>query len=242
MPFTPAHAAVVLPFLKKNVKYISGTGLVMGSFAPDFEYFFKFSVESSFSHTAAGLFYFDVPVAILLSLLFHSAVKQNFITNLPYVLRNKFHLLQNLDFTTYFKANPFTVLFSALFGAASHIIWDAFTHRDGFFVLMLPFYSGTFVPYDGVMYPLWYALQHISTVVGLLAVVIYVFMKPGENVSGDRSPSWWYWLLLTLVTTLVVAIRFAIRSADYNLGNFVVTSISGFCIALVVCGLIRFKK
>lgn len=40
MPFTFAHPAAVLPFSKKQVNYISVTALILGSMAPDFEYFY----------------------------------------------------------------------------------------------------------------------------------------------------------------------------------------------------------
>ncbi len=40
MPFTFAHPAAVLPFMKKQSKYISVTALILGSMAPDFEYFY----------------------------------------------------------------------------------------------------------------------------------------------------------------------------------------------------------
>lgn len=39
MPFTFAHPATVLPFAKKHSKHISVTALILGSMAPDFEYF-----------------------------------------------------------------------------------------------------------------------------------------------------------------------------------------------------------
>ena len=81
MPFTPAHPAIVLPFLK--LRYFSATGLVVGCMTPDFEYFFKMSVDAIHSHSTAGLFYFDLPVTLILSVVFHQFVKSNFIQNLP---------------------------------------------------------------------------------------------------------------------------------------------------------------
>jgi hypothetical protein len=70
MPFTPAHPAIVLPLIRS--RYFSATGLIIGSLSPDFEYFFKMSVDSIYSHSKVGLFYFDLPVTIVLALLFQS--------------------------------------------------------------------------------------------------------------------------------------------------------------------------
>src|SRR5690348_4996229 len=151
MPFTPAHPAIVLPFLK--ARYVSATALVMGSMAPDFEYFFKLSVHSHHSHTLAGIFYFNIPVVILLSFLFHRVVKKNLIENLPPRLQRSFHDVLMLDFKRYFAEHYVVFIISAVLGAASHIFWDAFTHENGFFVQELSVYDGTVVPYDGVRYP-----------------------------------------------------------------------------------------
>jgi hypothetical protein len=83
MPFTPAHSAIVLPFVRINPKYVSATGLIIGSLTPDFEYFFKMSVNGVHGHTLPGLLYFDLPVATALALVFHLVVKRNFINNVP---------------------------------------------------------------------------------------------------------------------------------------------------------------
>jgi hypothetical protein len=241
MPFTPAHAAIVIPFLKINQRYVSATGLVIGSLAPDFEYFFKFSVDSNYSHTLLAILYFNIPVSMILALSFHNVVKRNLISNFPSFIQQKFLPLRPFHFSEYLRKHPFVFIISAAFGALSHIFWDAFTHNDAFFVRELSFYKDAFVPYRGARYPLWYALQHISTVVGLLVVSFYVLMRPNEK-SMTTKPDFRYWVFVTLITTLAVVVRFSIKSADFNPGNIVVSIISGFCIAVFVCGLIRFNK
>ena len=56
MPFTPAHPAIVLPLIRS--RYFSATGLIIGSLSPDFEYFFKMSVDSIYSHSKGGIILF----------------------------------------------------------------------------------------------------------------------------------------------------------------------------------------
>jgi hypothetical protein len=242
MPFTPAHPAIVLPFLKVNPRYVSATGLVIGSMTPDFEYFFKFSIEGTFSHTLWGVFFFDIPVALLLAFIFHTIVKNNLIRNLPPFLQRKFQSLLNFNFPSYFKKNTIVFFVCSGVGALSHIFWDAFTHFGGYFVHTLPIYIGNAIPFDGVRYPLWYALQQVSSVVGLMIVMIYILNLSAEKDGECVQPFLSYWVSLIFITALVVAIRFMIYAADYNLGNFVVTTISGICIALIICGIIRFNK
>jgi hypothetical protein len=236
MPFTPAHTAVVLPFLKN--RYVSATGLVIGSMAPDFEYFFKMQVSGVHGHTWPGLLYFDLPVTFALSLVFHLVVKKNLINNLPSFLQERFSKTLHLDFIRTLRSRPLVFTLSAVMGSASHIIWDGFTHGHGVFVKYFSFYDGTYVPFQGVNYPLWYALQHISTFVGLAAIVVYVIML--ESKPGSVAPRFIYWIMLVFTSVLVVMLRFAIHPSDYALGNLVVSGVSAFCIALILCGLIRF--
>jgi hypothetical protein len=242
MPFTPAHPAIVLPFLRINPRYVSATGLVIGSMAPDFEYFFKFSVKSTFSHSLPGVVFFDIPVTLLLALIFHTVVKESMICNLQPFLQGKLQPLLRLNFPSYFKKNYLTFIICSAVGALSHIFWDAFTHHGGYFTRTLQFYKEYFIPYDGIYYPMWFILQQVSSVVGLIIVITYILTLPTEKDAKRAQPFLSYWVLLIFITALVVAIRFAIYAADFNLGNFVVTVISGVCIALIICGAVGFKK
>lgn len=240
MPFTPAHTAIVLPFLRS--RYVSATGLIIGTMAPDFEYFFKMSVNSRYSHTLAGLLYFDVPVVLLLALLFHQVVKAPLFDNLPPYFQRRFYPLRQFSFLPYLKKNVWIFMLSALAGGLSHIAWDGFTHNDGYFVTELPFiYEGVVVPLDGARYPLWYALQHISTFVGLTALLVYIVMQKPEAVPV-KKPQPLYWLLVVLLAFLITGLRFGFVWSNLKIGNLVVTIISAFCLALLVMGIVhRFK-
>jgi hypothetical protein len=235
MPFTPAHAAAVLPFI--YFRSLSATALVIGSFAPDFEYFFKMSVESRYSHTLGGIFYFDLPVVLILSIVFHHTVREPLLANLPAFLQKRIVNSERVEYLTYIKTKPIAFLVAAVIGAGSHVFWDGFTHADGFFVKNLGFYQGAYIPFQGVNYPLWYALQHISTAVGLTLLCIFIFSKrPVHN--RLPPPKFGYWFVVLLISIAVVLLRFQLAPSDYNLGNFVVTGISGFCLGLIAAGVI----
>ena len=241
MPFTPAHASIVLPLLKLKQHQVSATALVIGSVAPDFEYFLKMSVSSQYSHTMLGVLYFDIPLTIILAFLFHGVVKKNLISNLPAFFQYRFQDLLNLNFNAYFKGHYWIVMISAFIGSCSHIFWDAFTHNDGFFAQRISFYKQVVVPYDGVRYPLFYALQNISTAVGLVIIIAYIFfLKPQKNIDVS-GPSIGYWLLIFIISAGVIFLRFAFDIENYNLGNFVVSSISAILVATLVGGLIKFN-
>ena len=68
MPFTFSHPAIVLPLLKLSPKYISASAVIIGSMAPDFEYFIRMRLQQVHGHNLAGAFFFDLPVAIICSI------------------------------------------------------------------------------------------------------------------------------------------------------------------------------
>lgn len=241
MPFTPGHPAIILPLIRSP--YFSATGLIIGSMSPDFEYFFRMSVLGTHGHTKLGLFYFDVPVTVGLSFLFHMVVKANLINNLPLFLQKRFQDTLDLDFVTYFGKNWGIFLVSAAAGAASHIFWDSFTHNHRFFVrLFSEVYDNTYVPFRGANYPLFYVLQQVSTLVGLSAVALYILMVNTVRTTGTSRPRIGYWLMVLAIAIAIIRLRFFIQPSDYELGNVVVSGISGLMAGTVLCGFINFKN
>jgi hypothetical protein len=235
MPFTPAHPAIVLPFLRS--RYFSATGLIMGSMAPDFEYFIRMNTGSEHGHTLPGLFYFDLPVSLLFATLFHLVVKKSLVSNLPVFFQHRFCCSFRFNFLIYLKKHYLIFMLSVLAGAFTHILWDSFTHNTGYFAQRLDVYKNTFISFLGIRYPLFFVLQQLSTLLGLVIVLTFIiFLKP-QFVQKSNKPSLYYWLSVMLITFVVTGIRFAFKSSDLNLGNFVVVSISGFCVALIVAGM-----
>jgi hypothetical protein len=240
MPFTPAHPAIVLPFI--NRKFFSATGLIAGSISPDFEYFFKAQTSGVHGHTIAGLFYFDLPVCLLIAFGFHFLVKESFISNLPVFFQKRFHEVQIFDFKTYFKTQYYFFILSAMVGAGSHILWDSFTHNGTYCVKNLSFYEGSYIPFQGAKYPLWYALQHISTFTGLTIVILYIIFLPVNKLAVVTTPRVAYWLALTLLGALFFYLRFTLFHESMRIGNIVVTSISSILLSICIVGFIPFFK
>lgn len=238
MPFTPAHTALVLPFLRLG--YMSATALIVGSVSPDFEYFFTMDDKASHGHTLSGIFYFDIPISIFLAFVFHRFVKINLINNLPYFLQRKFFALKEFDFEIYFRKHWLTFIASAILGIGSHLFWDSFTHPNTFIVKNLSIYE-TIVPFHGARYPLFYALQVISSYVGLLIVLIYILLKkPDRSVTMVR-PVISYWIVLMVITGIVFFLRFYWLPHTLNLVRGVITLVTGLCIALLIAGRIPFS-
>ena len=138
MPFTFSHPAIVLPLTFLPRQWFSLTGLVIGSLTPDFEYFLRMRIKSNYSHTIDGLFWFDLPLGLLLALIFHNIVRDSLFDNFPSILKSRFLAFRQFDWNDHFKRKWFVVAISILIGAASHIFWDSFTHDHGYFVQTIP--------------------------------------------------------------------------------------------------------
>lgn len=235
MPFTPAHTVAVLPFVRS--RKLCATALVAGSMSPDFEYFIRMNVFDVWGHHLAGIFLFDLPVTFVSLVLFHKVVKRNFIDNLPAFFQRRFGHLKQLSLKQDIFDRPLTFVVCACLGAATHVVWDGFTHKSGYFVKTLTsVYDGAFVTYEGVHYPLWYALQHISTWVGLAILVISMpFLKPMWSMTV--RPKVTYWILLVVISAATVAIRFQFPHRP-GLDMWAISSISGACIAVILLGLL----
>jgi len=209
--------------------------------APDFEYFFRMNVKGIYGHTLLGIFYFDLPVAILLALLFHGVVKKNLIDQLPFFFQARFMEVRDLDFVQYLKQHKIMFVVSVILGTISHIIWDGFTHERQYFVQNLPqIYEGRTLSFRGAEYPLWYALQHVSTVIGGLFLAWYVLrMKPREG--EFNRPRIMYWVILAAIVTVITYFRMQFAYSNLKYVVTIITACSAFCIGITILGLIPFK-
>ncbi|HYH15674.1 MAG TPA: DUF4184 family protein, partial [Flavisolibacter sp.] len=135
MPFTFSHPAFILPFITKQRKWLSVTGLVVGSIVPDFEYFLRMEKGYPyFSHSASSLFYFNLPFGVLLCFLFHGVVRDPLVQNLPNFLRKRFIGVKRMNWMPYFKKHWIQICLSILLGALTHIGWDRFLHVSSDFL------------------------------------------------------------------------------------------------------------
>ena len=235
MPFTFSHPALVLPLALLPRRWFSVTGLVIGSMVPDFEYFLRMRVQSEYSHTIAGLFWFDLSLAVLLALVFHTLVRNPLIENLPAALQSRLSRYKTFDFLAYFRGNWFVMAVSALVGAASHLLWDGFTYAGSFFAEVVPALSAT-VQVAGLQMPLYKVLRHISTMAGAAVILGCLWQLPRHKDSYEMSLR--YWGTVAAIVLAVVGTRL-VTDLDYRLyGHVVVTAIAALLLALVVTPLL----
>ena len=122
MPFTPAHAAAALPFLRTRLVL---SALIVGTLAPDFEYFLRLAPGGGFGHTLAGAFLFSLPLALVILWMFHVLVKAPLLRLFPDALRRR---IPAERFRFGGPSRFMLIVGSALVGIFTHIVWDSFTH------------------------------------------------------------------------------------------------------------------
>jgi hypothetical protein len=176
MPFTAAHPAAILPLLKHS-RWFSATGLVTGSIAPDFQYFLLLPIFKHSGHTLEGLLFFNLPVAFVLATVFHLLVRRPVVAHLPVWLKSRALAVPELDWLAYLRRRWFVFAVSVIIGAATHIFWDGFTHYSGYFAQHLPVLNSK-VEIMGREIALSRIIQHTSTAVGSLLILIYTWRQP----------------------------------------------------------------
>lgn len=236
MPFTFSHPAIVLPLALLPRKWISLTGLVVGSLLPDFEYFLRMRIESQFSHTIPGVLWFNLPLGILITFLFHVIVRDALIDNLPSMLKSRLFVFKQFDWRGHFKENWIVVSISVIVGTVSHILWDAFTHEHGYFVEAFPVLSTMTYVLDEQI-PIYRLLQHGSTFVGALVIAVVLLRLPHCKIAS-KDISLKYWIILIGLSVIITALRLWIGLEYRSFGHLIATAIAAVLISLILTPLI----
>ncbi|WP_018567562.1 DUF4184 family protein [Streptomyces sp. PsTaAH-124] len=178
MPFTPSHAAAVLPAVRGD-----GTGrwrlvpvvLVAGSSAPDATYYAANALPSAmgfgaFTHSLPGVVTVDVATAWLLAGLWLLA-REPLVALLPRSVQGRPAALLRCG-APRARVEPSSVArwyLSAAVGALTHVVWDAFTHHDRWGVRVFPVLDHRVWGAPGHRY-----LQYGGSAVAALAITGFV--------------------------------------------------------------------
>jgi hypothetical protein len=164
MPFTLSHAAAALPFRKLKPIW---PALVVGTFAPDLQYFLVVSDEDRSGHAFPDLLLFTLPVALVTLWLFEWIVKGPAIELLPSALQRRLQdKVEPLSFRGWERLG--CIVFWIAVGTATHVLWDQFTHAYSWLATHWSLLqTSVAVPFLHPM-KLSKVLQHSSTVVGFL--------------------------------------------------------------------------
>jgi hypothetical protein len=169
MPFTLAHAAAALPFRRTGLIL---SAVVVGSFAPDFEYFLRLAPGGHFGHKLPGVFVLDLPLSLVVLWLFHAYMREPMVALLPDAVQRRI-CPGPRTFRFWGPARLALVAGSILVGIVTHIVWDSFTHPSLW------------------LYGHWDLLSERVRVPGLGAVQYYRLFQHGSTIVGSAILAIW---------------------------------------------------
>lgn len=220
MPFTLSHAAASLPFRRFKPVW---PALVIGTFAPDLQYFIQLSDEDRSGHHFPDVFFFTLPAALGALWLFERVVKAPAIELLPSGWQRRLQdKIAPLSFGGWRQLGR--ILFWIAIGTLTHLVWDQFTHSHTRMSALWPLLS------EHLSVPLKHTstvagvLQDASTILGLLALCLwcaawYRRTPPALKTRAPELPS--LTKLCVISTMLLVAIALGYLLAAYTLADHI---------------------
>ncbi|MGW3125662.1 DUF4184 family protein [Streptomyces sp. NPDC001076] len=189
MPFTLSHAAAVLPAVRGD-----GTGrgrlvpavLVAGSFAPDLTYYAASAVPDAmefgdFTHSFTGVLTVDVLFSWALVALW-LLVREPLVALAPRTRQGRVAALLRCG-APRARAGLSTAAWwyvSAVLGALTHVIWDAFTHHDRWGTRLIPA-----IGRNAAGVPVYTLLQYGSSAVAAAVLTVFVARAVRRAPAGE---------------------------------------------------------
>jgi hypothetical protein len=225
VPFPLAHPAAVLPLLRHP---LVPSALVAGALAPDLLYIgplYTFATRHihgnltlTLTHEFSSAFWLDPLLALLALLVFQLILRRPLVALAPPSLAGRLPARQRFSVV-------WTVV-SLFLGGLTHVVWDSFTHGDGYFVQHWSFLGTAITPTWDVNR----VLQYVSSIGGVLAIAVYLVIwwrrTTAHPVSGGLRAGARYGVLaaacaLALAFAVITVLR-ARADSDELVGEAVV--------------------
>ena len=172
MPFTVSHVAVAAPLARRGLVF---SALVVGSMAPDFEYFLRMNTSSHWGHTWPGVLFFSFPAALVMLWVFHRFLKRSLLHLLPQAHRR--HLEPYSGPFVFFPVARFALIVVSLWiGILTHLMLDSCTHDYGLVVQWWPWLRTPVFRCGAQLVPVHDILQGVSSV-GLGLVMLWQYWQ-----------------------------------------------------------------
>jgi len=242
MPFTLAHPAAILPL--RGLKYLRTVPLLIGAMTPDLPYYVpaRLAHFGPETHSLTGAF----TTCLVLGYTALGCV---------YLLRRPLTALLSararwlyLTALAPFSGRPLEWALAAvsiLLGVWTHLLWDSFTHNDGWIVRRVAFLSApvSFGWYSGTV---CHVLQYLSSGVGLAAMALWYWRLPVPAAApvcpGAPRSSVGPVLMLVAVAAILIGGVQATQAFDHTpviyrtLYVFLTRSLAWFAVLYLVAG------
>lgn len=233
MPFTFAHPVITMPWWKK--KSLPVSALIIGCMAPDFEYFIRFRASGLWSHEGPGILLFNLPMILLLYVIFETVVRPVLFVYLPSWFPYRWDRAGKVPAT--FKG-WLVVMILGLVGVGTHLLWDQFTHKGAWIVNQIPSLTH-WIHIDSVQIPVYKLCQHGSSLIGLTLIVWWIhrhlYVAPTQREhSYPVLPFWCVFVVIFILVMLMAMLTVVDGEGMTFVLQLVVPAISSFMLALLV--------
>jgi len=239
MPFTLSHPAIVLPFARLLARRRLLAATVIGAMVPDFGLLFPWHVQRFETHSAMALLTFCLPVGLASYWIFETVIKTPVLELLPegaYARSRPFAAPADIaDVTQWLLAAC-----GVLVGAATHLVWDAFTHEGARGARLIPVLDEPIVEFGshhvmGVRF-----LQDGTSLIGLAVVFVFLcyFLRrsrvPTVQSRALRVVERRTWILAyTAIAIALTAVCYAGARVGEPAVHSVAGAVNGIAIAVV---------
>jgi Domain of unknown function (DUF4184) len=165
VPFPLAHPAAVLPLARFCPRLLDFPALIVGSLIPDLGYLFSRFRLGALSHQWIGILLFWVPVGMLGMWILYSV--RSSLYHRSALPATNYGPLAHCGPVVPWSRSTVVIALSVAIGAATHVLWDSFTHGDGWWVQHLPALSIGMPMGAGHQWKLFEILWYISTIGGI---------------------------------------------------------------------------
>ena len=245
MSFTLAHPAAIIPLCRKN-RYFHKIGLILGSMAPDFEYFLHLKPYATIGHNCLGFLIINLPLCFVIYYLYINFIQYSFsllaIENVKLISQktiaysnfiktnNKIVFLDKKSSLKIKVINTIKFTLSALIGMFTHVFWDSFTHINGYFVKNIAMLNVKILN----RIPIYKVLQHGGTIIGF-SIIVFILYKIGFRIKLKKLKLNPKKIALSICIALLIFLGFLIK-ADMHIANLVIIFCNTLFIMSVIIG------
>ncbi|HXW74271.1 MAG TPA: DUF4184 family protein [Steroidobacteraceae bacterium] len=179
MPFTLAHPAAILPL--RGMRYLRTAPLIVGALVPDTYDYVPANLRGHLHH--AHSFEGSYTSCILLGYALLAAL---FVLRRPLTAllsaRARWLCLNALAPFGRSRLEWVLAVLAIVLGAWTHLLWDSFTHSEGWMVHHFAALNAT-VTIGSYRGPVYHVLQYVSSAIGLAVVAAWYWRLPAPPAS-----------------------------------------------------------
>jgi hypothetical protein len=174
MPYTLVHPGFSAWIKNRWFPGLSWNGLIFGSIVPDFDILFRLS-DARFHLINGGILsvlFLLVPIALFISVIFHTWVRNSLIDFLPAQLHQLLKPYQSFNYMAFLRKNFVLEIVSIILAIELHYLLDFISHWNawygmmGFHILIYP--SAVLKPITYQFF--WYFPMIVATAIGFFLV------------------------------------------------------------------------